>query len=189
MERMSDDLLLNCKDAAALLGISPRTLERYAAEAQIPYIRLPQRGERAPIRFSRSHLRKWLDQHTVKPSPLSRFRGNTHAGEVREDGSGVVAVDMPQPTALDAAVQVIVWPVALGTALVILAFLPMPPTFMKDWIASSLFWVFAAVGVAVAQKLASAAKAPVLRLQTVDLVAAGVLLLMGVLARGINLAP
>ena len=85
MERMSDDLLLNCKGAAALLGISPRTLERYVAEAQIPYIRLPQRGERAPIRFSRSHLRKWLDQHTVKPSPLSRFRGNTHAGEVRED--------------------------------------------------------------------------------------------------------
>ena len=85
MERMEDGVLINCKDAAALLGISPRTLERYVAEAQIPYIRLPQRGERAPIRFSRSHLRKWLDQHTVKPSPLSRFRGNTHAGEVRED--------------------------------------------------------------------------------------------------------
>ena len=35
--------------------------------------------------ISRSQLRKWLDQHTVKPSPLSRFRGNAHAGEVRED--------------------------------------------------------------------------------------------------------
>ena len=82
---MSDDVLLNCKDAAALLGISPRTLERYVAEGQIPYIRLPQRGERAPIRFSRSQLRKWLDQHTVKPSPLSRLRGSTNAREVPED--------------------------------------------------------------------------------------------------------
>lgn len=82
---MSDDVLINCKDAATMLGISPRTLERYVAEGQIPYIRLPQRGERAPIRFSRSQLRKWLDQHTIKPSPLSRLRGNTHAGEIRED--------------------------------------------------------------------------------------------------------
>lgn len=82
---MSDDLLLNSKDAAALLGISPRTLERYVAEAQIPYIRLPQRGERAPIRFSRLQLKKWLDQHTIKPSPLLRLRGNIHAREVRED--------------------------------------------------------------------------------------------------------
>ena len=85
MERMSDDVLISCKDAAALLGISPRTLERYVAESQIPYIRLPQRGERAPIRFSRSQLRRWLDQHTVKPSPLGRFRGNTHVEEIRED--------------------------------------------------------------------------------------------------------
>jgi len=85
MERMSDDVLINCKNAAALLGISPRTLERYVAEAQIPYIRLPQRGERAPIRFSRSQLRRWLDQRTVKPSALSRFREDTHVEQVRED--------------------------------------------------------------------------------------------------------
>ena len=85
VKRMSDDGLINCKDAAALLGISPRTLERYVAEAQIPHIRLPQRGERAPIRFSRSQLRRWLEQHTVKPLSLSRFRGNTHVEEVRED--------------------------------------------------------------------------------------------------------
>jgi excisionase family DNA binding protein len=82
---MSDEVLMNCKDAAALLGISPRTLERYVAETQIPYIRLPRRGERGPIRFSRSQLRKWLDQHTVKPSQLSRFGENSHGREVRED--------------------------------------------------------------------------------------------------------
>jgi excisionase family DNA binding protein len=82
---MTDDVLINSKDAAALLGVSPRTLERYVAEAQIPYIRLPQRGERAPIRFSRLQLRKWLEQHTVKPLQASRFRGEVHVAEVRED--------------------------------------------------------------------------------------------------------
>jgi excisionase family DNA binding protein len=82
---VSDEALINCKDAAALLGISARTLERYVAEAQIPYIRLPQRGERAPIRFSRAQLKKWLEQHTVKPVVLSRLRENRHAGEISED--------------------------------------------------------------------------------------------------------
>jgi excisionase family DNA binding protein len=82
---MTDDVLINSKDAAALLGVSPRTLERYVAEAQIPYIRLPQRGERAPIRFSRLQLRKWLEQHTVKPLQTSRFRGDAHVSEVRQD--------------------------------------------------------------------------------------------------------
>ncbi|MCZ2078722.1 MAG: helix-turn-helix domain-containing protein [Bryobacterales bacterium] len=76
---------MNSKDAAALLGVSPRTLERYVAEAQIPYIRLPQRGERAPIRFSRLQLRKWLEQHTVKPLQSSRFKGGVHVAEVRQD--------------------------------------------------------------------------------------------------------
>lgn len=96
----------------------------------------------------------------------------------------------PQPTALSAAVQVVVWPVAIGTALVIIAFLPMPPTFIQDWIASSLFWIFAAVGVVVAQKRASASKARTLPLHVVDLVAAlAVLLLVRVLAHGIHLTP
>ena len=96
----------------------------------------------------------------------------------------------PQPNALNAAVQGIVWPVGLGTALVIIAFLPMPPTFIQDWIATSLFWVFAAVGVVLAQKRASAGKARPLPVRPLDLGAAlGVLLLVRVLAHGINLAP
>lgn len=82
---MTDDVLINFKDAASLLGVSPRTLERYVAEAQIPYIRLPQRGGRAPIRFSRPHLRKWLEQHTVKPIQTSRFRGGARVSEVHQD--------------------------------------------------------------------------------------------------------
>jgi len=96
----------------------------------------------------------------------------------------------PQPTARKAAVQVIVWPVVLGTALGIIAFLPMPPTFIQDWIASSSFWVFAALGVALAQKRGSADKARALPLQASDLVAAlGVLLLVRILAHGITLPP
>ena len=82
---MVEDGLINCKDAAEFLGISPRTLERYVAEAQIPHIRLPRRGERGPIRFSRMQLKKWLEQHTIKPSQLSRFRGNTDGEEVCKD--------------------------------------------------------------------------------------------------------
>ena len=45
---MIEDSLINCKDAAEFLGISPRTLERYVAEAQIPHIQLPRRGDRGP---------------------------------------------------------------------------------------------------------------------------------------------
>jgi hypothetical protein len=95
-----------------------------------------------------------------------------------------------EPTALNAVVQLIVWPVVLGTALVVIAFLPMPPTFIQDWIASSLFWVFAAVGVVLAQKGTSAGKPCALPLQALDLGAAlTVLLLVRVLAHGINLSP
>ncbi len=82
---MTEDGLINCKDAAEFLGISPRTLERYVAEAQIPHIRLPRRGDRGPIRFSRAQLKKWLEQHTIKPSQLSKFKGNTDVEEIRKD--------------------------------------------------------------------------------------------------------
>lgn len=78
----------------------------------------------------------------------------------------------------------------LGTALVIIAFLSMPPAFIQDWIAASSFWSFAAVGALVAQKRASKGKTRELPVQGIDLVAAvGVLLVVRVLAHGINLAP
>jgi hypothetical protein len=96
----------------------------------------------------------------------------------------------PKPSPLQAALQVIVWPVVLGTALVIIAFLPLPPAFIQDWIASSSFWAFAAVGVVVGQMRASAGKTREVPVQAIDLVAAvGVLLVVRVLAHGINLAP
>ena len=94
----------------------------------------------------------------------------------------------PERTRLLTVIHVIVWPVVLGTALVIVAFQPMPPAFTRDWIASSSFWVFAAAGVAVAHKRASPAKARDLPVQAIDLVAAGgALLLVRVLAHGIDL--
>ena len=91
---------------------------------------------------------------------------------------------------LRTAIHVIVWPVALGTALVIIAFLPMPPAFIQGWIASSSFWVFAAVGVIVAQKRAPADKACDMSIQAIDLIAAAaVVVVVRVLTHGINLIP
>jgi excisionase family DNA binding protein len=59
--------LLTYREAAALLKISSRTLERWTSEGLVPYIRLPQRGTWSGIRFSRSQLQQWLRQRTVKP--------------------------------------------------------------------------------------------------------------------------
>jgi excisionase family DNA binding protein len=82
---LREEVLINSKDAAAMLGISARTLERYIAEGQIPHIRLPQRGYRAPIRFSRMQLNKWLEQRTVRPARTARTGGDLSAAEVRQD--------------------------------------------------------------------------------------------------------
>jgi hypothetical protein len=96
----------------------------------------------------------------------------------------------PEESALKAVVDVIVGPVALGTAMVILAFLPMPSAFVQDWIVSSVFWVFAAAGAFFAQKRAPVGKARASSLRPVDLGAAlGALALVRILARGINVLP
>ena len=58
----------------------------------------------------------------------------------------------PETNPLEAAIQVIVFPVVLGTVLVIVAFRPMSRASIQDWAASSLFWIFAAAGVVVARK-------------------------------------
>jgi excisionase family DNA binding protein len=62
----SDEEILTYQEAARLLKISPRTLERWTREGLVPYIRLPQRGAWSGIRFSRNHLVRWLRQRTVK---------------------------------------------------------------------------------------------------------------------------
>jgi excisionase family DNA binding protein len=79
MEPESDDVVLNYREAARFLGISERTLERYARESRIPHVRFPQRGERRTVvRFLRSQLIQWLKQRTVRavhPVPPSHIEG------------------------------------------------------------------------------------------------------------------
>lgn len=58
--------ILTYKEAARLLKISARTLERWTREGLVPYIRLPERGSWSGIRFSRSQLLRWLRQRTVR---------------------------------------------------------------------------------------------------------------------------
>jgi hypothetical protein len=91
-------------------------------------------------------------------------------------------------TALAVVVEVIVWPVALGTALVTLSFLPVPALVIQDRIASSLFWAFAAAGVVRAHRRDESVKGRNLPVQTVDLaVAVAALVAVRFLAQGIRL--
>jgi excisionase family DNA binding protein len=62
----ADEEVLTYREAALLLKISPRTLERWTREGLVPYIRLPQRGRWAGVRFSRNQLLRWLRQRTVR---------------------------------------------------------------------------------------------------------------------------
>jgi len=112
------------------------------------------------------------------------------AGFLYRMGQELLQWTPPERNRLRTAIRVIVWPVVLGTALVIIAFQPMPRAFIQDWIASSSFWVFAAVGVVAARKPATAAKRRDLPVQAIDLVAAAVVLVVvRVLTRGITLPP
>jgi excisionase family DNA binding protein len=58
--------ILTYPEAARLLKISARTLERWTREGLVPYIRLPQRGRWSGVRFSRSELLRWLRRRTVR---------------------------------------------------------------------------------------------------------------------------
>jgi len=71
----SDTLLtgeiLTVAEAARLLQLSPRTVERFVAESAIPFFRL-RRGTRGSVRFLRSQLLRWAERLTIKPSTLGR---------------------------------------------------------------------------------------------------------------------
>jgi excisionase family DNA binding protein len=58
--------VLTYDDAAQLLKVSARTLERWTREGLVPYIRLPQRGRWSGVRFSRNQLLLWLRRRTVR---------------------------------------------------------------------------------------------------------------------------
>jgi hypothetical protein len=85
--------------------------------------------------------------------------------------------------------EVVAWPAIFGTALVILAFLPLPNQFIQGWIATSGFWLFAGLG-AYRNVGHAAARDLGLSIQPAEYVfAAAALSLVRVLARGIALAP
>ena len=69
---MSQDAseILDKKQVADLLRVSERTVERWVAEGRIPYIKLPQRGAWAEIRFMKSNILKWLIRKEVRPNAI-----------------------------------------------------------------------------------------------------------------------
>jgi excisionase family DNA binding protein len=62
----SDEQVLTYREAAQVLKVSARTLERWTREGLVPYIRLPQRGRWSGVRFSRNQLLRWLRHRTVR---------------------------------------------------------------------------------------------------------------------------
>ncbi len=62
------DDILTTEDAAKLLKVSVRTLERWRTRRRIPYVEYPRQGAWAPIRFRRTDILEWLRQHVVKPN-------------------------------------------------------------------------------------------------------------------------
>jgi excisionase family DNA binding protein len=63
---IDDEEVLTYHEAALLLKVSARTIERWTREGLVPYIRLPQRGRWSGVRFSRNQRLRWLRQRTVR---------------------------------------------------------------------------------------------------------------------------
>jgi predicted DNA-binding transcriptional regulator AlpA len=78
-QEQRDDVLLDQDSSSALLGVSPRTLERWRAERTgPPFVRLSARA----IRYSRVALRRWLSENTVEcaASRLLKVTGESTIG-------------------------------------------------------------------------------------------------------------
>jgi excisionase family DNA binding protein len=60
------DDILTTGEAARLLRVSVRTLERWRVRRRIPYVEYPRQGAWAPVRFRRSDILEWLRQRVVK---------------------------------------------------------------------------------------------------------------------------
>jgi excisionase family DNA binding protein len=62
------DDILTAEEAAKLLKVSERTLERWRVRRRIPYVEYPRQGAWSLVRFRRVDLLEWLRQHVVKPN-------------------------------------------------------------------------------------------------------------------------
>lgn len=61
----------------------------------------------------------------------------------------------PDASRWEAGFRLVAVPVVIGTALVLLAFIPMPRHFVVGWLAPSMFWIFAAMGVLRASRVST----------------------------------
>lgn len=61
----AEPMLVDKGEAARLLGVSPRTIEAWAAAKKIPFVRLGE-GKRSPVRFRPSDLRAWIEARVVE---------------------------------------------------------------------------------------------------------------------------
>ena len=63
-ETRTEPMLVDKDEAARLLGVSPRTIEAWAAARKIPSVKLGQ-GKRSPLRFRPADLRAWIAARVV----------------------------------------------------------------------------------------------------------------------------
>jgi excisionase family DNA binding protein len=54
--------LLTARDVSALLGISDKTVYRFAKDGRIPYVRL-----QSSLRFRRSDVEQWIESRAFQP--------------------------------------------------------------------------------------------------------------------------
>lgn len=65
MTQSTSDGLLDVSEAAAAIGVSPKTIRRRIATGELPHIRVG-RGERPAIRIARSDLVEYLAESTAR---------------------------------------------------------------------------------------------------------------------------
>jgi hypothetical protein len=103
-------------------------------------------------------------------------------------GQELVIWSPPGYSRTRAMINMIAWPALLGTVLAILAFLPLPGSFVMGWIATSLFWLCAVGGASLAPAYATGGGD--LRTRPVEYVAAAVALaIVRILVTGVSLTP
>jgi hypothetical protein len=69
---MADDALIDTRQAAAVLGISPTTLEIWRStrvQDQPAFVRVGRR-----VKYERQALAAWIDRHREQPGRASRNR-------------------------------------------------------------------------------------------------------------------